>query len=146
MKKGYWNGIPVIASEYIPKGSLVALDYKRWDGSLARVATQSGRLSATQPNIQNIPKTYEDVEIGIWGKCRDIQRVTEFEECNTCKDRFKCWTACRPTIYENMSELAKAACRAGITTQQLRDSIAKAISRKDDSIALAMFDDQGGKR
>jgi hypothetical protein len=62
--------------------------------------TVSGRFQCSKPNVQNVAKSrdYSEAE-HLWSKCRQEQRGYDYELCNTCHERFKCWTAGRPVYH-----------------------------------------------
>jgi len=58
----------------------------------------TGRIQSEIPHIQNIRRDYSEAE-HLWNKCRQEQRGYDYELCNNCHERFKCWTAGRPTYH-----------------------------------------------
>jgi len=143
MTKESWNykGLPIIKNKYIPDDAIFMLsDYHA--GELVHdfksrktyVATDTGRLQTITPNIQNIPKNRdEDESVYLWEKCRERQRNSNFGLCDTCHERFRCWTACYPEIriFKDGMELHQAAqtltnmIRAqGITMSDLEKAVA----------------------
>ncbi len=78
------NGIPI---ENIHS---IQLSNKRY------VLASSGRMMG-KSNIQNISRDHQDNE-WLWQHCQGAQKEKEnsFKLCETCNERFRCWTASRP--------------------------------------------------
>jgi hypothetical protein len=56
-------------------------------------ATITGRIQTKVPNFMNWSRDRQESE-HLWNECRHVQEVTNYQLCNECLERFKCWTAC----------------------------------------------------
>lgn len=80
------------------------LDIKK-DTQIKMYATASGRIQCKYPNIQNIPRDYQESESEwLWQQCREKERDGGHKRCDGCHERFKCWTAGEPSNIDTKHE------------------------------------------
>ncbi len=92
--------------------------------------TVTGRIQCQTPNIVNVSRDYDESEY-LWQKCRKDQCNTNFKLCDTCHERFKCWTAGRPTPIEFISP--------ELDFKQIQLRMYQMMMRKYDEEVLSMF-------
>lgn len=87
---------------------------------------ESGRFQSLTPNIQNIPKSRDGWEAEhLWAKCREEQKLKTEEHrwvlCDTCHEKFRCWTASHPT--NPFSEVVDAIKSSALTMNEIQKSM-----------------------
>ena len=59
-----------------------------------------------------------------YNECRNKHKSSNFARCNECKERFLCWTECKPNIddlLQMLDELAKVAVSYQLTIKEFAE-------------------------
>ena len=140
-EKGTLSIAPMLQSDMISKDTKFKIIYKeaeyhkppdRDDSPPPPTPSpdQKDRMRS-KPNIQNMPRDHQEIDMVGWEQCRIAEKENGFRLCDSCYERFKCWTAGRPERIRFLFD--------ELDTKQIQFRMYEIMKRKYDEDVLKIF-------